>query len=195
MKVLGYIITPKKLQGINGFVEQVDDISKADSTKPILIIGYQNAKQYDNYNILNRKLGDNLYWTFSRTENRSEYENDLNKFYDTIKKNAMDSVEYKYINIFTLSYSKLKKILNILSSMEEKTIYISDNMLYLLYKDIVYGISLTIIEYCKIGRDKVMKKLMSNKFIKVINDDDWKVSKLNKFLENKKYAIPYFMQS
>lgn len=41
MKTLGYIVTDRKLKNIDGFVEQVTDIQFADSTKPILIVGWK----------------------------------------------------------------------------------------------------------------------------------------------------------
>ena len=82
MKTLGYIVTEKKLSGVYGFVKQVSDVSDADLTKPTLIVGWELAKQFDGYNILDRRLGDNLFWTFSRTENRSTLESDLMKFYE-----------------------------------------------------------------------------------------------------------------
>ena len=37
--IIGYIITDKKMNGINILVGQVNDISLADPSKPILIVG------------------------------------------------------------------------------------------------------------------------------------------------------------
>ena len=88
--ILGYIVTDRKLNGINGFVEQVNSIEQADSTKPILIVGWKNAKKYEGYtSILNKQLSDNVYWTFSRSESRSEQEEDLKKFYKLIINNIL----------------------------------------------------------------------------------------------------------
>ena len=47
--ILGYIVTERKLTNIDGFVEQVNDISLADSTKPILIVGWKKAKEDPRY--------------------------------------------------------------------------------------------------------------------------------------------------
>ncbi len=85
---LGYIVTEKKYTNIDGFVEQVSKIEEADPTKPILVIGWKKAKQLKGYSsILRRRIGENLYWTFSKTESRSEFEEDLEKFYNIIYNN------------------------------------------------------------------------------------------------------------
>ena len=88
MKTLGYIVTDRKLKNIDGFVEQVNDISLADSTKPILVVGWKNAKNCDGYtSILEKQLGNNIYWTFNKSESRSDFEKDLQMFYNIIYNN------------------------------------------------------------------------------------------------------------
>ena len=80
--IIGYIITDKKMNGINILVGQVNDISLADPSKPILIVGWDKAKENEKYSsILDKQLDDNLFWTFSKSENRSDFEDDLVKFY------------------------------------------------------------------------------------------------------------------
>ena len=69
MEKLGCIVSKAKISDLKGFVEQVDDISLADSTKPILIVGYNNAKKIASekskeFDILNKSLDKYLFWTF-----------------------------------------------------------------------------------------------------------------------------------
>ena len=98
MRILGYIVSDKKMKNIDGFVEQVNDIKLADATKPILLVGWKKAKRHENYtSILNKKLGDKLYWTFSKSECRSDFENDLNAFYNIIFENITKNINYYYI--------------------------------------------------------------------------------------------------
>ena len=193
--ILGYIVTKKILNGISGFVEQVDNITKADSTKPILVIGWSEAKKYEGYaNILNKQLSFNVYWTFSKTESRSDFEQDLKKFYSIIYNNILNNINYYYINLFKLKYNKLKKLINILYSKERKNIYISNNFIYVPYRpNNVLGISLSMLEYCGIKKDKVISKIKSNPYNILLEDNNPKVFKLSKELGNKKYSLPYFM--
>lgn len=193
MRALGYIVTEKKMNGVYGFVRQVEDISDADLTKPTLIIGWEMAKQFDRYNILDRRLGDNLFWTFSKVENRSELESDLNKFYDFVRKSAVEKSEYKFVSIFHIGFQKAKKLVDILNSRVTRNIYISNKMLYTLCGDVVIGVSLDELEYCKINPDKVLKRIGDNANLKVFSNNDWKIQKLERFLGNKKYVIPYFI--
>ena len=196
MKTLGYIVTDKKLKDIDGFVEQVNDISFADSTKPILVVGWKNAKNCDGYtSILEKQLGENIYWTFSKSESRSDFEADLQTFYSIIYNNILNNINYYYIDIFKLKYNKLKKLYSILSSREDKNIYISNGVVYILHESSVLGLSLTVLEYCGIKTEKVLQRIKSNPNNNVFEDDNKFVFKLTKRLGNKKYAVPYFISS
>ena len=196
MKTLGYIVTDRKLKKIDGFVEQVNDISLADSTKPILVVGWKNAKNYDGYtSILEKQLGNNIYWTFNKSENRSDFEEDLQMFYNIIYNNILNNINYHYIDIFKLKYNKLKKLYSILSSREDKNIYISNGVVYILHENSVLGLSLTVLEYCGIKTEKVLQRIKSNPNNNVFEDDNKFVFKLIKRLGNKKYAVPYFISS
>ena len=193
MRTLGYIVVGKKLTNIEGFVEQVHSIEEADSTKPILIVGWDNAKQFEGYNILDRKLSEGVFWTFSRAENRYEFENDLKKFYSYLFDNITKFIIYKYIDIYKLKYSKLKELYRIFISKERKNIYISNDMMYAVRDGIILGVSFPMLEYCGISREKVLKKIKENRSDGIIYDNSKDVIKLGRFLGNKKYAIPYFI--
>ena len=196
MNTLAYIVTDKKLKDIDGFVEQVNNISLADSTKPILVVGWKNAKNCDGYtSILEKQLGENIYWTFSKSESRSDFEADLQTFYSIIYNNILNNINYYYIDIFKLKYNKLKKLYSILSSMEDKNIYISNGVVYILHEGSVLGLSLTVLEYCGIKTEKVLQRIKSNPNNNVFEDDNKFVFKLTKRLSNKKYAAPYFISS
>ena len=194
--ILGYIVTEKKLKNIDGFVEQVDDISLADSTKPILIVGWKKAKEHPKYStILEKQLDEHVYWTFSKSESRSDFEDDLRIFYNIIYNNILNNIKYYYINIYKLKYSNIKKLYNlILTSGEVKNIYLSNSLLYVPHDGKILGLSLTDLEYCNIPIDKVLNKIKS-KGINIIEDNGKFIFKLSKQLGNKKYAIPYFISS
>ena len=194
--ILGYIVTDKKLKGIDGFVEQVDDISLADTTKPILIVGWKKAKKHPKYStVLEKKLDENLYWTFGKSESRSDFEEDLKIFYNIIYNNILNNIIYSNINIFKLKYNSIKKLYNIiLNSEKNKNIYLSKNMLYIPHEGKVLGLSLSILEYCGIPSDKIVNKIKS-KGINIVEDNGKFIFKLSRQLGNKKYAIPYFISS
>ena len=193
METIGYIVTGKKIPNIEGFVRQVDEIESADLTKPTLVVGWQLARQFEGYDILDRKLGDNLYWTFSRTENRSEFETDLKKFYDKIKADVIEKIPYKYVDIIKIGYGKAKKLLQMVISGTLNTIYINEGMLYFVVNGTVCGISLSVLEYCGIDQEKVLGRLRAYR-VRIVGNDNRRIYRLGRFLGNKKYAIPYFMR-
>ena len=45
MKKLGYIVSDKKINNVKGFVEVVNDISLADTTKPVLLVGLEMQRK------------------------------------------------------------------------------------------------------------------------------------------------------
>lgn len=192
--VLGYIVTEKRIKGIKGFVEQIEDISDADSTKPILVVGWENAKLFETYNgILDKKLADGVFWTFSKTESRSDFEDDLDKFYSYIYNNILNNIRYYYINIFKLNYNKIKKLINIIDSSERKNIYINNDFVYIPYKGNILGISLPMLEYCGIGKEKVVERIRKNPNNVFLDDTKRNVLTVSLALGNKRYALPYFV--
>jgi hypothetical protein len=194
MNKLGYIVTDRKISNVKEFVGVVDDISLADPTKPILIVGIDLAKKYiDNFSILDKKVNDNLFWTFKKTENRVDFESDLNYFYNYIIYNIYKNINYYYINILKLKYNKIKKLYNILFSTNKKYIYISNNIIYLLYNKNILGISITILEYLKIDMKKFFRKLYSNEKNVICTNASDCVKSIKSEIGNNKYAIPYFM--
>ena len=136
----GYIVSKTKISDLKGFVEQVDDISLADLAKPILIVGYKEAKKIASeegkeFDILNKSLDKNLFWTFKKTESKSDFEKDIIKFYSYIINNIIYNINYYYINIYKLKYNKIKKLYNIINSKNKKYIYINNGMIYFLYEN------------------------------------------------------------
>lgn len=196
MKPLGYIVTDRKMNDIEGFVEQVKDFTDADSTKPILIVGWDNAKLHRGYkSILEKQLAPGVFWTFKKSESRSDFEQDLKNFYQYVYNVILDNIDYYYINILSLRYNKLKKLYSIFNSKERKNIYISDNLIYTLYDGKVLGVSLDVLEYCGVKRDKVLSLLSSNPANKIYDNSHKWMIRLCKYLGNKKYAVPYFIST
>ena len=194
MRIIGYIVTDKKMNNIEGFVKQVDNYSEVDPTKPVLIVGWDNAKSFDGYkSILDKQLNDNTFWTFKRSENRSDFEDDLKKFYSFAFEKVLDDVKYYYVNVLGLRYSKLKKLYDIFNSSERKNIYINNGIIYVLYNGKILGVSLEVLEYCGIRKNKVLTLLGSNPNNHLFFNTSKGIGKLCRFLDNKKYAIPYFI--
>ena len=84
MRHIGRIITTTKIEGISEFIDVTKDSSTIVNNEakiPTLIIGYKNAQNIcGDLKVTEKKIGNNLWWTFSKRERRIDYEPDLNKF-------------------------------------------------------------------------------------------------------------------
>lgn len=197
MKKIGYIVSKRKINEQMDFVEVVNDISKIDDpTKPFLVIGYKEAKSlFDDFDILKKQIDDKTFWTFSKTEKRTDHERDIIKFYEYIINNIYNNIKYYYINILKIKYNKFKKLYNILLYSNDKNyIYFSKNMIYIYYNKVnILGISLDILNYLGISREKVLNKLKMNKNNIIYTNDSFLNYKIKSLIINMKYLIPYFM--
>ena len=122
MNKLGYIISDRKISDLRDFVGNVKDISQADSTKPLLYIGYKNAKKVKGYkNILEKKIDDNTK-LIDQAEKYLKHKNTY-KAYTKTKKNKREDFYNEHtaeIIIFESSKKYLKGYLG-----ESKTLNIS----------------------------------------------------------------------
>lgn len=195
MEKLGYIVADRKPNNLKGFVGFTNDFSSVDLTKPVLIIGFKRAKEIcgDKFNILNKKISDNVSWTFKKTERRTDFEDDISEFYKKCINNIINNINYYYINIIKLKYNKIKKLYNIFYSSNKKYIYINNGMIYIKYNDDILGISLNILKYCGINPKKIISRIASIKSNVIYDDSSDFVKKAKREIPNKDYAIPYFM--
>ena len=79
----------------------------------------------------------------------------------------LSSISYRYVDLPRYSYTKLKSFINYMNSPKKKLCFITRdrNFVFIYVKEdkVVLGISLTLLEYCGIPKDKSMKRLKSNR--------------------------------
>lgn len=192
--ILGQILTSYKNIEVNEFIKVTNNKNNLDYSLPILIVGKHNAKEIigeNNLQYLNRKVNDNLFWTFGKTERRDEFEKDIKKFNELIINRLINDIKYQYINIFNLTYSGVKELLTLINKKEKKTYLIIDNTIYLYYDKNVYGLSLNETKYIGIENKKILKRLGSNVYNKSLKNH-FSISKnIRNILKNKLFLVPY----
>ena len=113
--------------------------------------------------------------------------NNLSKFKGNFIYNGFDKIEFILIQMFSKYAFDQKILTNYLH------IYINKDMIYINYNsNNVLGISLKILEYCGIKKEKIIDKIKSFEN-NVFYNSDFKWISLLKYIDNKKYAIPYFI--
>ena len=200
MKKIGNIICNGLSKGFGDMFNIVNDYSLIDDKLPTLIIGFDNATNLiKNFSILKKDYNNGmLRWTFKRSERRNEYNKDLSDFKEYCIMRNVKKVKYDYIDIMLYPYSKIKKVINYINSVDDKLCFVTKNSSFIfIYSNrynMVWGLSLSLCEYFDIDKQKVLNKIKQNKhnrFIKdigLINDDIRK-----KIGENTHYLLPTYL--
>lgn len=158
-------------------VNKCKSLEEIDKSLPTLIIGLGNAKKYiNNFNILKKEYKEQkIWWTFLRTERMTDYQEDLQSFYETAIKYAVESIDYEYVDILDCGYKRSKNILKYLfASNDEKIGYIDNNGSFLFiysrkYKKI-WGFSLSTMKFYGINESSINKTIKNIRNIDIIND-------------------------
>lgn len=158
-------------------VNKCKSLEEIDKSLPTLIIGLGNAKKYINdFNILKKEYKEQkIWWTFLRTERMTDYQEDLQSFYETAIKYSVESIDYEYVDILECDYKRSKNILKyLLYSNDEKIGYIDNNGSFLFiyskkYKKI-WGFSLSTMKFYSIKDYSIDKTIKNIKNIDIIKD-------------------------
>lgn len=158
--IIANIITDNKLDLSLEF-NQISNITDIiDNSLPTLIIGWYKTKElYPEQDILERKINDNLFWIFKKSESRDKYESELFDFIELSYKNLIKDIDYVFIDPLNYSLSKIKKILTKIKNSKDIIGYKHDQMIYLYTNKIIFGIDLKLLEFIGINTYKIITKL------------------------------------
>lgn len=193
MNYLANIYTKSKLE-LEPFFNIVDDENKIIDGIPTLIVGWDSVKSlYGEVNILEKKVKNNVYWTFGKRERRNIMEVDLQRFKKDSVSMATKFVKYRFFNILTAENEKKRGFYTMLKDSRHKTVFSFNNMLYIYVEgtNTVVAISLRDVEYVGGDIKKIFSTLYNNKFVKVANDDELKSTNAKFFFKDNIYLIPY----
>ena len=141
-------------------VMALDDIIQG---LPTLIIGWDYIKKnFPDYDIIDRNLGNNIFWTFKPTEKRDLYQQDLYNFINNTYKNLLDKVKYYFIDPFILTRKQVIKIVRKILTSNDKISYLHDNMMYIYFDNMIIGINLEMLEFMGLNTDKIVSKIKSS---------------------------------
>lgn len=191
---LGRIITSSKnLQTID-FIDKTSSVSNIDPSIPTLIIGKEKAKEIygkDKVHILDKEIIPNVFWTYSKMEKRTAFEEDLEAFNNLIIKRLNKEIKYYYFNIFTEKFSKIKKFIKYIENGPVKYIYKNKDHLYIYSSKSVIGFSLRDTDYIGIDREKIISRIKSNSNNIMIEDENFISDKMKRMVRNANILVPY----
>lgn len=190
---LGRIYTDSEKFKAIKFIEVHNDDYVENKDIPTLIIGKQKAENIfgkERIKVLDKKIDENLYWTFGKMEKRNEYEKDIEVFYKNIFNNIKNKTFYTFISVYILSYKEAKLLLKYLKSKEEKYFFILNKHIYFIYKKKVLGISIEELTYIGIKYDKVIGTIKKNPCNHIIFDDNFVTAKVKSYTKDNKILVP-----
>lgn len=170
MKKIANIVVKKNTNNFSELFNVVNSLDMCIDNLPTLVIGWNFFKSfYPDANILEKKY-NGLYWTFSKTERRCDYEEDIVEFYKLAVNEIIRNIQYTYIDIVKFSLTSIKKTIKFLKDKHSKIVFLTKDsqFLFVYSKDYstVFGISLTLCEYLGIKKKKVLRMLNNATFIK-----------------------------
>ena len=201
MFLFGYIVSETKYNGLsNGIIKVVKNESECTLDVPKLIIGLSKAKEYAQskgfeFDILDHMFPNGNMWTFKKTEKREIYEENIIEFKNNVIKSISKNIKYYYINIYNLKYKDIKRLYNILfnNKFNRNINYIfidKEMMYYCLENNNVIGISLGLMKYMGIDREKVISKIKSGKNNSIVFSSNKKLWQLKDWFNGMEYIIP-----
>ena len=193
---IGNIITTSEIN--NKDFKVCETLEERDPLLPTLIIGWNNTKNIlDNkVSIIHKKISENLYWTFSTTERKVDYEKDIKEFENRCYSEFGKDIHYIYIDPFHSKLKTIKKILRKIYSLKEPITYISTtNMLYIYGENMVFGVDLNMMEFIGVTKHKIIDKikLLPNNIL-IGNEIFNKCKVLIKKLDNREKLVPYLIK-
>ena len=193
---LGRIITKSKNLKTLDFICKKDEYSE-DYSLPTLVIGKENAKKVfgDSLSFIDRSPDEMLSWTFMKTENRQNFETDLENFNKKIINRIKENFEYYSFDLLCAKYSAIKRLIKALKvGSQLRFIYVSDKQIYIYLnngKKTVVGVSLQEIEYLGIKPEKAIEYLRKLPNIVFIKDENFLNHETKNYFSNISIFIPY----
>jgi len=191
MKV-GNIVSTTNITITDDFnvVKSLDDIIQG---LPTLIIGWDYVKKnYPDYDITQRKLSENLYWTFKKTEKRELHEEDIYNFIQKIYSDLLEKINYVFIDPIINNKKVIKKILKKINSIKQIVSYHHNDMVYMYGENIIFGIDLSLIDFMGFDVNKIISKIKAkSKHFLTKNSIFIKYKDKLENLDNQVKYIPY----
>ncbi len=153
------IVTSNKVD-VTSDINVVKNIEDIIDGIPTLVTSYEwVSENYTDYDIYDKKLGDNLYWTFARTERRDIFANDVEEFITLVNQDLVKKVDYIFMDLILFHPTTIKKIIRKIFSLSNKIAFKHKEMVYIYGGDLIFGIDLSMMEYMGINVTTVENKI------------------------------------
>lgn len=171
--------------------ESLEDVEHKDL--PTLIVGCEFTKEnFGKLNFMDRKVADNIFWTFTKKEMRKYYHNDLEDFVQHSFENSVKKLHYIYFDLIQFEKSKIKKITKKLFSLENVYSFHINNMVYIYSENCIFGLDLELFSFVGFKPQRIVEKIKSRSTV-FLEGNEILIEYKNYMerLENKAKYIPF----
>jgi G3E family GTPase len=155
------IVTTNKVD-VTDDINVVKDVNDTIEGIPTLVTSYDwVSKNYDDYEIYDKKLEENLFWTFARTERRDIFASDVESFITLANKKLVEDIDYIFIDLIQFRPTVINKIVRKLLSINKKIAFKHKNMVYIYGDKLIFGLDLGLVSYMGLNVDGIENKIKS----------------------------------
>lgn len=153
------ILTTQKIDVPEEF-NVAKSVSELIDGLPTLYVGFDYVdKHFPDFDITDKCLGGDKYWTFKRTEKRDYYEECLQWFINKAYNTYIERSVYIYIDPINYRGKTFRKIIRKIFLTKNIITYLIDDMVYMYGDNYIFGINLNILRYMGVDIDKVKRKI------------------------------------
>jgi hypothetical protein len=156
--------------------------------KPLLIVGWKKVKKlFPDQRITQKHIKENIWWTFSEREKKTEYDRDIEIFNKKCIDNIESKYKYHFFNPFQVSFTNVKNLISNISKLEVRIAYESDQHIFILMNNFVIGLNMDFFKLIKLEKNRIKSWLLKNDFVFI---EQFEILNINNYLINKDYLIP-----
>jgi len=155
------IVTTNKVD-VTDDINVVKDVNDTIEGIPTLVTSYDwVSKNYDDYEIYDKKLEENLFWTFARTERRDIFTSDVESFITLANKKLVEDIDYIFIDLIQFRPIVINKIVRKILLIKNKIAFKHKDMVYIYGDKLIFGLDLGLASYMGLNVDGIENKIKS----------------------------------
>lgn len=144
---------------VDKYFKVSDSLNNIIQDLPTLIIGWDIVKTINpDVDFIDKKLSDNIFWTFKKTERRDIFEEDLYNFTQYTYNLLVKDIKYHFVDFIELDKNEIKDVFNRIKNKKSIS-YFYDNMIYIYSEKTIYGIDLKLVKYLDFDTTKTINKI------------------------------------
>lgn len=144
---IGNIVSNNK-DVFDKFFNITNNIEDINHELPTLVVGWDIVKTINpDVDFIDRKLSNNIFWTFKKIEKRDLFNDDLYDFTELCCKKLIENIKYTFIDFIQFSEIEIKNIFKSLKINKDAIGLKHRDMIYIYTNNIIYGIDLNLLSY------------------------------------------------